>query len=93
VALARVSGSTVAGPVTRVLGQKKLDALLALYWFREEDDGFADAWLERRGYHPKVAQVSIDRVVDGVLAECGVSTRTGWVTDEGEQVLREYGLI
>jgi len=49
----------------------------------------ADQWLIDRGYHPKVAASIIDRLDRKGYIEYGVSARSGWLTDEGIDALRQ----
>jgi hypothetical protein len=68
----------------RVIGPKKLDALSALVTKNHTDGhAFADRVLIRQGYAEKEADVTLERVIDGRLAECGVSARTGWLEERG----------
>jgi hypothetical protein len=48
----------------------------------------ADEILERWGWHPKQANAILEKVIDRGYVECGVSARTGWLTDKGKALLR-----
>ena len=68
------------------IGPHKLDALRAIDNFQRTGE-FADAWLIRHGYPEKQADSLLERIMDGRLAECGVSNRTGWLEPEGRRLL------
>lgn len=71
-----------------MLGPKMSDGLRA---YASRGDEFADEWLVARGYPPKVAASIIDRLARKGFIDCGVSARSGWLTDEGRKALEGQG--
>lgn len=69
------------------LGHK---ALTCLDLARRTHDykGFPEAWdAACELYHPKQIELMCQRLVDRGYMECGVSARTGWLTQKGRDAL------
>ena len=65
-------------PERFTLGAKLMDGLRAIEAYQR--DG-------AMGYPPKVADRILDRLSYKDLIECGVSSRTGWLTERGKRAL------
>lgn len=50
---------------------------------RQSGDGFATDVATRLGIHPKRAEYLLDKWVSKGWFECGVSLRSGWLTEAG----------
>lgn len=70
------------------IGPKLLDGLRAIDYWQSTHEYMADEWLRRHGYPDKVADDILERLERKDLIESGVSSRTGWLTDTGREVLR-----
>ena len=49
-----------------------------------------DILMQETGQPEKVCFRAMERASDRDLVECGVSLRTGWLTDKGKQLLEEW---
>jgi hypothetical protein len=55
---------------------------------------FADSFImEWTGVPEKVAHAAMERAYDHGLIECGVSIRSGWLTDKGVAMLAKTGVL
>lgn len=62
----------------------------AILSYRNEGLPFADERLRAMtGEAPKVCHAALERACDRGLIECGVSVRSGWLTEKGEAFLRD----
>lgn len=65
-----------------------LEVCQAVQAYQDDDSEFPYARLMRlRGAPYKVAYAACERAADNGLIECGVSLRTGWLTEKGKALL------